>query len=585
MEKEEKRRLEEEFKQPWMPLEEQGVDERTIKPDFYVDRPSTPEFIPNPSGVDKQTQVEDHELFDFELEVEPILEVLIGKALEQGRIETLEEWEREELRKHKDNYETVRQAELTEVQRMEAAYNRRVEETRRRKLQQEAHSQLNIQTQQKLLARLISRGVLSHVKPSSVQLLEGAGVLRNLKDQDMHSIYIPHLFGVIEGHIHEQVKEEPILSEMLDGMIALIASEHRDSIVDEYKKRLKKIEKDEEKRAIEIADTRRKKEDCEALKEKTRLEKLKARIDELIIAKATQVEESMAGKITDVAIEDKEPHLFSPGGVLGEILLTVAKVHKIIAAANHEFKLTPEIIDGATKVICEAFFKNEIFIDVPIVHDHNFMENIPESELLQALSPDNIASPGLKYILERMDKFGLDKGLVNSILTGIVRVRTKRLEQQKELIPTIAIPEEKLRDMPEEEKVKEKEIVAKENEEIEKKNAEIKAKNEEIERENEAISQLQSKIRIVVNPEMLERGKICAVVKISPLPGPALIKAPTMSIDVLDVNSSKRGQKSQMSLVVNKHLAVTNVLDDLRLIISNKSNISSISSLRVITLN
>ena len=77
-----------------MDLEEKGMDERLIEPDFYIDRPPTPEFIPNPSGLDKETQIEDHELFDFELEVEPILEVLVGKALEAGRIEALEEWEK-----------------------------------------------------------------------------------------------------------------------------------------------------------------------------------------------------------------------------------------------------------------------------------------------------------------------------------------------------------------------------------------------------------------------------------------------------------------------------------------------------------
>ena len=37
------------------------------------------------TGVDAATQVEDGELFDFDAEVEPILEVLVGKTLEQVR--------------------------------------------------------------------------------------------------------------------------------------------------------------------------------------------------------------------------------------------------------------------------------------------------------------------------------------------------------------------------------------------------------------------------------------------------------------------------------------------------------------------
>ena len=121
MAEEDRRQREEELKQPWVELEDPGIDERALEPDYYVDRPPTPEFIPNPSGVDKETQVEDHELFDFDLEVAPVLEVLVGKALEQGRIEALEEWEKLELHKHKSQYEDLREAELMEVQRVEAA--------------------------------------------------------------------------------------------------------------------------------------------------------------------------------------------------------------------------------------------------------------------------------------------------------------------------------------------------------------------------------------------------------------------------------------------------------------------------------
>lgn len=42
--------------------------------------------MPNPDGHDKPIQVEDKDpdLFDFELEVEPILQVLVGKALEHA---------------------------------------------------------------------------------------------------------------------------------------------------------------------------------------------------------------------------------------------------------------------------------------------------------------------------------------------------------------------------------------------------------------------------------------------------------------------------------------------------------------------
>ena len=70
--------------------------------DAFLDRPPTPRFIPMKTGVDAETQIETGEIFDFDLEVEPILEILVGKTLEQGLMEVLEEEELETMRKHQE---------------------------------------------------------------------------------------------------------------------------------------------------------------------------------------------------------------------------------------------------------------------------------------------------------------------------------------------------------------------------------------------------------------------------------------------------------------------------------------------------
>lgn len=51
--------------------------------------------MPKKTGTDKESQIWDGDLFDFDYEVEPILAVLLGKTIEQSRMEVLEE---EELR-------------------------------------------------------------------------------------------------------------------------------------------------------------------------------------------------------------------------------------------------------------------------------------------------------------------------------------------------------------------------------------------------------------------------------------------------------------------------------------------------------
>merc|ERR1719265_2231234 len=72
-------------------LTERTVEfEAETQTDFILDRPPSPLFMPAKIGIDTFTQVEDGELFNFDAECEPILELLCGKTLEQGMMEVLE---------------------------------------------------------------------------------------------------------------------------------------------------------------------------------------------------------------------------------------------------------------------------------------------------------------------------------------------------------------------------------------------------------------------------------------------------------------------------------------------------------------
>lgn len=56
-----------------------------------------------PPGIDKVTQIPryDWDLHDFNIEVEPVLQSLVGRCLEQSRIELIEEWEEVEYKKRR----------------------------------------------------------------------------------------------------------------------------------------------------------------------------------------------------------------------------------------------------------------------------------------------------------------------------------------------------------------------------------------------------------------------------------------------------------------------------------------------------
>jgi hypothetical protein len=68
--------------------------------DAFLNRAPSPLFIPQKSGIDVATQVYDGELFDFDFEVTPILEILVGKTVEQSLMEIHEEEELDLLKRH-----------------------------------------------------------------------------------------------------------------------------------------------------------------------------------------------------------------------------------------------------------------------------------------------------------------------------------------------------------------------------------------------------------------------------------------------------------------------------------------------------
>lgn len=113
------------------------VNEFDLEPDYYIDRAPDAQFIPNPEGETKATQIfeGDPDLFDYENEVEPILQVLVGKAIEHARIEVIEEYEGGVLKKHKQTYQQNREAELMETQRLEEVRARKNDEIDRRNMQ------------------------------------------------------------------------------------------------------------------------------------------------------------------------------------------------------------------------------------------------------------------------------------------------------------------------------------------------------------------------------------------------------------------------------------------------------------------
>lgn len=93
--------------------------EQSCQTDLFLSRPLTPPYVMAKVGIDASTEIVDGDLFDFDVEVQPILETLIGRTLQQALTEVIHEEEIAELREQQQNMLASREAEMAELKRLE----------------------------------------------------------------------------------------------------------------------------------------------------------------------------------------------------------------------------------------------------------------------------------------------------------------------------------------------------------------------------------------------------------------------------------------------------------------------------------
>jgi hypothetical protein len=247
-------------------LTERTVEfEAETQTDFLLDRPPSPLFMPAKIGIDIDTQIYDGDLFDFDVEVEPVLEVLTGKTLEQSMMEVLEEEELDSLRRHQEDFEKRRNTEMLEVQRMEAAEKRRSDEMTRRMQQQAAKREQDLSVMQKVISRSIAAGHLSSLKERALAHLKDAQVFADTRQGAVETKFVPQLLQMVTSQM-QQNRED---------MVA-ITSAMKSTVTGKLDKQLAAITA--ERKRLQAIDDAEKKARMEREQERLRLEKERQRV-------------------------------------------------------------------------------------------------------------------------------------------------------------------------------------------------------------------------------------------------------------------------------------------------------------------
>ncbi|XP_066492517.1 radial spoke head protein 3 homolog B-like [Tiliqua scincoides] len=189
--------------------------------DEFLDRPATPLFIPAKTGRDVATQILEGELFDFDIEVRPMLEVLVGKTIEQALLEVMEEEELANLRAHQRAYLELRRAELAEVQRLEEQERRHREEKERRKRQQMQALQKEKETSEKIAARAFAQRYLSDLIPSVFGSLRESGYFYDPVERDIEAGFVPWFMDEVEQTMEKRILGRIITDSLLHNVMKM----------------------------------------------------------------------------------------------------------------------------------------------------------------------------------------------------------------------------------------------------------------------------------------------------------------------------------------------------------------------------
>ena len=300
----------------------------------YIDLPQIPLFKPEKRGEDAGTQIEKGELFDFDEEVEPIINVLTYKTLEEARMEVLEEEEIKEMKRQMQDFEKVRNRELEIVQKLECQTIRKEEEKLRRNEERVIRSEMAKIYQKKLISCVFSKNFLKNMRVNALKDLEENGVLRKREKNEYHTKILPTMK---EGC--EQLLEEE--NSVLFGLDNLLENNYHETIRNKHKIAL---------------DNEQKRKDEEKQK---KIEELKRQRDEKIRRRIVRQRKKHEKEMEELKLQIKEELLSK-----GEFIDSCNEIYNMNFYSQKDLKGVPTILGHAGQIAINLALLKKYFISI-----------------------------------------------------------------------------------------------------------------------------------------------------------------------------------------------------------------------------
>lgn len=153
------------------------------------------------------------DLFDFDTEVQPILDALVGKTTEQSLIEVIHEEELANLKEQQQKYLAIREAELAELRRLEEQDNRYQNEKELRLRQDEISKELDRDMQERVTAAKLLQGHIAQLLPSVLKNIEQLTEAENREELERE--LGPWLAKEVAEEVGQMIDSRDLLEEIV----------------------------------------------------------------------------------------------------------------------------------------------------------------------------------------------------------------------------------------------------------------------------------------------------------------------------------------------------------------------------------
>mmetsp|Transcript_17896 Transcript_17896/g.45439 ORF Transcript_17896/g.45439 Transcript_17896/m.45439 type:complete len:433 (-) Transcript_17896:238-1536(-) len=192
----------------------------------FLPKPRSPRYVPHKTGIDRATQIDEDGpgLFDFDVEVAPLLDVIVCKTLDQALLEVNRESELAGLRKSKEAFLENNAALLQERQAHEEEHMKHLVAKAERIRREQERLALELKLAEKVAACQVFQTEAGFwLEENSFQALAESGVFPDV----VHEAIIGEFLPWLEERVCKRVATRQVGRKVLDELVAFALETRR----------------------------------------------------------------------------------------------------------------------------------------------------------------------------------------------------------------------------------------------------------------------------------------------------------------------------------------------------------------------